>query len=173
MPPFRSRRGRNAASRWLPLIVFLACSALAADPSATPEKKGKQHTSLTNIPLPIGQEAKGLVLPDIDPEGHLRSRFEAGTAKRVDSEHLELRDMKLTTFTPQNTRDLFIEMPVGVLNLKTQQIASQARTTVTRSDFTISGDSMEFNTVDRGAKLVGNVKMVVTGPAKPEPPAAQ
>src|SRR5262245_66607932 len=38
-----------------------------AAPSASPAEQ-----SLTNIPLPIGHEAKGLVLPDFDGSGHLR-----------------------------------------------------------------------------------------------------
>jgi len=39
-------------------------------------------------PLPIGHEAKGLVLPDFDSEGHLRGKFEAGIAHRIDQEHI-------------------------------------------------------------------------------------
>lgn len=172
MLPFRSRRGRNAASRWLSLLFFVSCSGLSAEPSATPEKKERRN-SLANMPLPIGQEAKGLVLPELDPEGRLRSRFEAGVAKRVDAEHLQLRDLRLTTFTSENTPDLLVEMPLAVLNLQTQMIASEARTTVRRSDFIISGDTMQFDAPTRRAKLVGNVKMVLTRQAAAARPAAQ
>ena len=31
--------------------------------------------SLTNIPLPIGHEAKGLVLPDFDGDGRLKGKI--------------------------------------------------------------------------------------------------
>ena len=62
-----------------------------AAPSASP---GEQ--SLTNIPLPIGHEAKGLVLPDFDAEGHLRGKFEAGTAHRIDQEHVGFEQLKIT-----------------------------------------------------------------------------
>lgn len=167
MPPFRSSRARDAAFVAL-LTVLISCRfALAVEPSASPEKKERTRASLTSIPLPIGQEAKGLVLPDFDPDGHLRARFEAGTARRTDTEHVEFKDLRMTTFTPQNTRELLIEMPLSTLNLDTQVIASQARTTVTRSDFTVSGDAIEFDTRGRKWTLVGNVKMVITDQSQP------
>src|ERR1035437_6070076 len=40
--------------------------------------------NLTDIPLPIGHEARGLVLPDFDADGRLRGKFVAGSARRLD-----------------------------------------------------------------------------------------
>src|SRR5206468_3135088 len=91
--------------------------------------------SLTNIPLPIGHEAKGLVLPDFDAEGHLRGRFEAGTARRIDQEHVGFQHLKITTYTPENHTDLQIDMHTSVLDLKTRILSSQERTTIQRADF--------------------------------------
>src|ERR1700749_4170135 len=82
------------------LSVVLGVSSLAPYASAQSKShKGKPHAkpgpnsspdeqSLTNIPLPVGHEAKGLVLPDFDADGHLRGKFEAGTARRLDQEHV-------------------------------------------------------------------------------------
>src|SRR5213592_698136 len=118
--------------------------------------------SLTNIPLPIGHEAKGLVLPDFDGEGHLRGRFEAGTAHRIDQEHIGFQHLKITTYTPENQADLQIDMHTSVLDLKTRVLSSQERTTIQRADFNIAGDSMYFDTNTRTGRLIGNVKMVIT-----------
>ena len=112
-----------------------------AAPSASP---GEQ--SLTNIPLPIGHEAKGLVLPDFDGEGHLRGKFEAGTAQRIDQEHIGFQQLKITTYTPEDQPDLRIDMSTSVLDLKTRILSSKARTTIQRADFNIAGDSVEFDT---------------------------
>ena len=128
-----------------------------AGPNASP---GEQ--SLTNIPLPIGHEAKGLVLPDFDGEGHLRGKFEAGTAHRIDEEHVGFEQLKITTFTPEDQQDLRIDMSTSVLNLKTRILSSKTRTTIQRADFNIAGDSVEFDTNNRTGRLVGNVKMVIT-----------
>jgi hypothetical protein len=130
---------------------------LSATPSASP---GEQ--SLTNIPLPIGHEAKGLVLPDFDLEGHLRGRFEAASAKRLDEEHIGFHSLKIITYTPENKSDLTVELSEAVLNLKTRILSSKERTIIKRADFDIAGDSVEFDTNTHTGKLVGNVKMVIT-----------
>src|SRR6516162_11844459 len=110
MLPFRN--GRSANWGFVGLSILLMSLALfndaaiaakpkakkqkilSATPSATP---GEQ--SLTNIPLPIGHEAKGLVLPDFDVDGHLRGKFEAGTAHRIDEGHIGFAQLKITTYT--------------------------------------------------------------------------
>jgi len=126
-------------------------------PSASP---GEQ--SLTNIPLPIGHEAKGLVLPDFDADGHLRGKFEAGTAHRIDQEHVGFEHLKITTYTPEDQQDLKIDMRTSVLDLKTRVLSSKERTTIQRADFNIAGDSVEFDTNSKTGRLIGNVKMVIT-----------
>jgi len=158
---------------WL-LSVVLGVSSLA--PYASAQSKGRKgkprakaaptsspgEQSLTNIPLPIGHEAKGLVLPDFDGDGHLRGKFEAGTAHRIDQEHIGFEHLKITTYTPEDQTDLRIDMSTSVLDLKTRILSSNARTTIQRADFNIAGDSVEFDTNSRTGRLIGNVKMVIT-----------
>ena len=129
----------------------------AATSSASP---GEQ--SLTNIPLPVGHEAKGLVLPDFDTAGRLRGKFAAKTARRIDEEHVGFQDLEIMTYTPENRPDLTIDMHTSVLNLKTRVLSSPERTTIKRADFNITGDAVQFDTNTRTGHLVGNVKMVIT-----------
>jgi hypothetical protein len=161
-----------------PYLCFAVCLLsilLAIEPAFAAKPKGKKEKplsptpsaspgeqSLTNIPLPVGHEAKGLVLPDFDLEGHLRGRFEAMSAKRLDEEHIGFHSLKITTFTPENKTDLTIDLSESVLNLKTRVLSSKERTTIQRADFNIAGDSVEFDTNTHTGKLVGNVKMVIT-----------
>jgi hypothetical protein len=139
-----------------------------ASPGVSP---GEQ--SLTNIPLPIGHEAKGLVLPDFDGDGHLRGKFEAGTARRIDHEHISFEHLKITTYSPEDQPDLRIDMSTSVLDLNTRILSSKDRTTIQRADFNIAGDSVQFDTNSKTGRLVGNVKMVITDKsqltAKPSP----
>jgi hypothetical protein len=158
---------------WL-LSVALGVSSLAPHMSAQSKgRKGKAvakatptsspgEQSLTNIPLPIGHEAKGLVLPDFDSDGHLRGKFEAGTAHRIDQEHVGFAQLKIITYTPEDQQDLRIDMSTSVLDLKTRILSSKARTTIQRADFNIAGDSVEFDTNSKTGRLIGNVKMVIT-----------
>jgi hypothetical protein len=174
MLPFRSGRSGNWGFALCLLSILLltgpfAIDAIAAKPKGKKEKKPLSATptpsvgeNLTNIPLPIGHVAKGLILPDFDTDGHLRGKFEAESAKRIDQEHIGFHSLKITTFTPENKADLTIELSDSVLNLKTRILSSKERTFIKRADFDIAGDSVEFDTNTHTGKLVGNVKMVIT-----------
>ena len=172
MPPFRDGRSGNWGFVW-GLLILLATTAIHPAVAAKPKGKKQKLLSttpsvspgeqnLTNIPLPVGHEAKGLVLPDFDTDGRLRGRFEAASAKRLDEEHIGFHTLKITTFTPENKPDLTIDLSEAMLNLKTRILSSKERTTIQRADFNISGDSVEFDTNTRTGRLLGNVKMVIT-----------
>ncbi|MEY2540977.1 MAG: hypothetical protein QOI22_579 [Verrucomicrobiota bacterium] len=150
------------------LLSILSIPALAKDrkqraPAPSPSETPGGGQSLTNIPLTTGHEAKGLVLPDFDLDGRLRGRFEASSARRIDDDHIGFHGLKIITYTPEKTPDLVIEISDSVLDLKTRILSSKQRTTIKRADFNIAGDSVEFDTNTRAGKLMGNVKMVITG----------
>src|SRR5437667_2241860 len=171
------RSGRCASRGWLDwsLSILLPVLISAAQVSAQSQGHKKKPARATgsssrspgeespaNIPLPIRQEAKGLVLPDFDGEGHLRGRFEAGMARRIDEGHVGFEHLKITTYTPENQPDLQIDMHTSVLDLKTRILSSQERTTIQRADFNIVGESFQFDPDTRTGRLIGNVKMVIT-----------
>jgi hypothetical protein len=164
---------RMVLSFWLSLVlmcVVIAAPQVSGQSKSRKKKAGasaatggtSREQSLTNIPLPIGHEAKGLVLPDFDTEGRLKGRFEAGTAHRIDEGHIGFQHLKITTYTPESQPDLRIDMLTSVLDLKTRILSSQERTTIQRSDFNIAGDSVQFDTNSKTGRLIGNVKMVIT-----------
>jgi hypothetical protein len=176
-PPYRDVCGRTAI--WTFAIVFAVCSLSAetghpgkkgkgrgkrkgAVPTATtsPGEGGEQ--SLTNIPLPIGHDAKGLVLPDFDLNGRLRGKFVAGSARRIDQDHITFQDLKITTYTETNQVDIEIQMQTSTFDLTTRILSSQDQTTVHRADFNVVGDTATFDTNARTSRIVGNVKMVIT-----------
>ncbi len=180
MRPFPSRRasGWSTAVTFLALF-FLALSGLSPSSAAETGKRGKGgrgkkkqkagqisaspgEQNLANIPLPVGHEAKGLVLPDFDLQGHLRGKFVAGVARRIDQDHIGFDDLKITTFTDQNAVDLQIDMQTSVLDLKTRILSSPERTTIRRTDFNIVGDSAVFDTNTHTGRIIGNVKMVIS-----------
>ena len=169
MLPFHSGR----ALRVLFFIIIgantFACSALADQPKKAGRKKAARPDAAATapeagaqVPLPIGREAKGLVFPDIDENGHLRGRFVAGTARRLDQDHMEFRDLKITTFTEDDQIDLEIAMAESVLDLNTRVLSSPHKTTIKRTDFEIIGDTARFDTAARQGTITGNVKMTIT-----------
>jgi hypothetical protein len=165
--------GRSAHWSWfvwlVPFVLVIAVPASHLFAESKGQKKKQPRAvrprgeqSLTNIPLPIGHEAKGLVLPDFDGEGHLRGKFEAGTARRIDQQHIGFQHLKITTYTPESQPDLQIDLQTSVLDLKTRVLSSHERTTIQRADFNIAGDSVQFDTNTKTGRLIGNVKMVIT-----------
>ncbi len=179
MLPFGNGRFGNWGLVVALLSILFLSIVLAIEPAIAAKPKGKKEKlltptptasageqSLTNIPLPVGHEAKGLVLPDFDLEGHLRGRFEAVSAKRLDEYHIGFHSLKIITYTPENQTDLTIELSESVLNLNTRILSSNERTVIKRADFNIAGDSVEFDTNTHTGKLVGNVKMVITSQSK-------
>src|SRR3954470_9436255 len=180
MLPSRSwHAGRCGAIASILLFVFFLGGAGLAQaqknrPAKNPRKVlGKAAVSaspadgsLTNIPLPVGHDARGLVLPDYDLEGHLRGRFVAGSARRLDEEQISFSDLKITTFTDDDKIDLEVNLPTAVFNLKTKILSSKEKGTVHRADFNIVGDSLDFDTDKRTGHMIGHVKMVITSTSK-------
>src|ERR1700747_3406697 len=125
MQPFPSgrvcKRTTVVACVIIPVLILAVCTGSAetagkgkgkrkgALPTAS-ASPGEGEQSLTNIPLPIGHEAKGLTLPDFDKNGRLRGKFTAGSAKRIDQDHIDFNDLKITTYTEDNQVDLQIDM---------------------------------------------------------------
>jgi hypothetical protein len=187
MLPFRSgRAGIISAASAFSLLIFLACAVVAAEKkapksetksptpeaSAAPKKKSrpKPEEGIKDVPITSGHDAKGLVLPDFDLQGRLRGKLQAGVTRRLDDQNIEFLGVKFTTFVPETeTPDLEISMDKSVFNLKTQVLTSSVRSTVKRTDFEVTGDTMKFEMLTRQGTLEGNVKMVVRGkPRTPE-----
>jgi hypothetical protein len=182
MLPFLNGRARRALVFSLLGASFLVASAdFAQEAKKHDKKKAKEshgaeqsasqspESNGAPVPLPIGHEAKGLVLPDIDGNGHLRGRFVAGTARRVDQDHMQFRELNITTYTVDNKVDLQIAMADSVLDLNTHVLTSPQRTTIKRADFEIVGDTARFDTSARHGTVTGNVKMVITDQSKLRP----
>ena len=183
MQPFRRRRIRRCAAvigrAMILLLAVVVCSSAAEKPSKGGKRgKGKKNQptptasastspaegeqNLTNIPLPIGHVAKGLTLPDFDSEGRLRGKFIAGSAKRIDQDHIDFNDLKITTYTQDNQVDMQIDMHTSTFDLTTKILSSKERTYVSRHDFNVVGDSAIFDTNARTSRMIGNIKMVIT-----------
>jgi hypothetical protein len=181
MLPFRSGRARRVLFFGLIGASFLIATADFAqqskkhggkknkDREAAAESATPSPGANTQVPLPIGHEAKGLVFPDIDENGHLRGRFVAGTARRLDQDHMQFRELNITTYTDDNQIDLQIAMADSVLDLNTRVLSSPQKTTIKRADFEIVGDTARFDTAARQGTITGNVKMVITDQSKLRP----
>ena len=166
MLPSRSARWAQSARLSFVLLLVTGCVVFAggkhrkAAPTPTPSGS-EEDIGLKNIPLTVGHEAKGLVLPNYDLQGHLLGRFEAETAARIDENHVRFKDLKMQTYDQQQKPDFNIDMTAATLNLDTRVIESNQRTTLRRADFQIAGDTMSFSTMTHKGTMKGNVHMTI------------
>jgi hypothetical protein len=173
------RSGRFLRSVRLSFVLLLAgsCLVVAGDGKhrkATPTPDAsKEELGLKNIPLTVGHEAKGLVLPNYDLQGHLLGRFEASTAARIDENHVRFTNLKMVTYDQHEKPDFKVDMTDATLNLETRVIESKQRTMIKRADFEIAGDTMQFNTLTHQGTMTGKVRMTIFNQKEIAGPAAK
>ena len=170
MPLFRSGRFFHSARLGFLFLLTCSCVVFAGERRhrTKPPQASEKELGLKNIPLTIGHEAKGLVLPNYDLKGHLLGRFEAAVASRLDEQHVRFTNLKMISFDEHDKPDFNIDMTEAVLNLDTRVINSNQRTKIKRADFEIAGDTVIFNTVTHQGTLTGNVHMTIFNQAELE-----
>jgi len=144
-------------------------SAQGAKPKKADEKKasdelkedGEKQPSKLVIPLPKGQDSKGVTIPYTDGSGKKTMVFKIGIGTRIDEEHVKMKDLLIETFDEAGTQEMTITLPNSLLDMTTRTITGDESVTVSRSDFQITGKNMEFNTESRKGWIKGDVKMII------------
>lgn len=141
------------------------------EPESTPAKAPTDGTAAAtpapdeqkkmSIPIPPDHPSRGLKIPYYDTKGNLQMVFNIGLGERKDADHIEMTDTQVETYNEEGETDMTVQLPVSMLDVNTRVITSQTKTTITRDDFKITGDAVEFDTNLRTGKLVGNVHMTI------------
>ena len=142
--------------------------ATATPPPPAPRGKGKNSKPPKvakpkefAFPLPTGESANTFKLPQMGMAGELLSQLMSAKITRLDNEHVEMHETKIDLYHPDGKEDFHVVLPDSIFNLKTQIIASDHPVTVRTDDFELTGERMQFNTVDRTGELQGHVHMVI------------
>jgi hypothetical protein len=138
-------------------------------PSAAPDKplkagkKGKTPKVRTAkefpFPLPIHEDANDAKIPELNELGNILSVINASKMTRIDNEHVLMQGVKYDLNKPDGKQDFHITLPTSIFDLKTHIITSNDPVTVKTDDFELTGERMEFDTVNRTGKLLGRVTM--------------
>jgi Lipopolysaccharide-assembly, LptC-related len=114
------------------------------------------------LPIPIGHDVKGLRVPFRDDEGKMEFRMDVEWARRLDEQNVEMRSSVIQTYDQEtNKPSAKVELKTSVMNMDTNIIVSHEPVVVSREDFRLTGDSMEFNTKTREGRVVGNVRLII------------
>lgn len=129
--------------------------------TATPTPTGTKGDGSIPLPLPIGKPGVNIRIPDMDSTGKLLSLLMAQKATPLDNDRIKMEGMHMDFNKPDGKQDFHIVMPASIFNQKTHLITSDEPVTVRTQDFELTGEKMEFNTVEREGKLIGNVRMII------------
>jgi hypothetical protein len=139
------------------------------------DKPEEKKDGKLNLPLVPGHPSTGLKIPYTDGKGKLQMIYYIGVATRLNGDKVEMKDTKVETYNDEGEVEMTVDLPVSELDLNTRIVTSNTETTIKREDFTITGDSVKFNTLTKEASLVGHVHMIVydlNDEAATPPPAA-
>jgi hypothetical protein len=115
-----------------------------------------------DLPVPIGHEVKGLRVPLRTSEGKMDLQFDMESATRLDDQNVEMHTASIQTFDQQSSKpDVKINLKKSVMNMETNVITSQDPILVTRSDFQLTADGMEFNSKTRQGKVFRNIRLLI------------
>ncbi len=155
-------------------------AAKAAGPKAEKDKDGKddkgKETGKMDIPVSKDHDAKGLKIPYFDGEGKKQMIFTIGVASRIDDEHIGMTETDVETFDENGDHEMSIDLPKSELNVNTSVITAKKHVEIKREDFSITGETLEFNMKTKKGTLGGGVKMLIYNldnevSEKPEPQA--
>lgn len=115
-----------------------------------------------DLPVPIGHEVKGLRVPLRTSEGKMDLQFDMESATRLDDQNVEMHIASIQTFDQQSSKpDVRINLKKSVMNMETNVITSQDPILVTRSDFRLTADGMEFNSKTHQGKVFRNIRLLI------------
>ena len=114
------------------------------------------------LPIPKDHDSKGLKIPYFGDDGKtLQMTFAIGVARRLDDNRVKMTDLEVETFDEAGQREMLVALPSSTLDLTTRVISTKEGVTIKRSDFEITGDTMEFNTKTKHGQLAGRVRMLI------------
>jgi hypothetical protein len=139
------------------LATLLVCAGLGGDLFG-----GSPNDRKISLPVPIGHDVKGLRVPVRNDEGKMEFRMDVDWAKRLDEQNVQMRSSVIQTYDQDTYKpSAKIELRTSVLNMDTNIIISHDPVIVSREDFRLTGDAMEFNTKTRQGRVIGNVRLII------------
>jgi hypothetical protein len=149
---------------WSEFSRILVLAAMLASLQA---EEASSEPADFDLPVPVGMPVNGIKVPQYSEDGRRLMLFEAAIAKKVDEKRVEMESLKLEALDGEG-RKIFVELPQAVFNLDSRILTGDNSAKISREDFEITGDSIEFNTKTRFGTLRGNVKMVISTEGNPK-----
>ncbi len=110
--------------------------------------------------FPIGSVFTGVSIPSYERD-RLKSVLTSKTVTRVDEKYLDLHQLIIFVYNSEGQPETTISMDDAAYDLVEGVLTSKTPSTIEQPRFTMTGDTMTFQTDSQIAKLTGNVRLVV------------
>jgi len=152
-------------------FFFLFAFFSSAEPAATLDTKkipaasskeklsskvAEKKTDEIDLPAPVGEEMKGIIIPQYDADGKLKMKLSCETARKTDEHNVAIHGLKVEFFEKEG-HDVTVTVPDSTFNLATTVLSTEMTTTIKREDFSMVGDSATFDTTKRFGTMKGHV----------------
>ncbi len=132
----------------------------AAQDTAAAVVKGALPAELT-ANFPIGREFLGVSIPSYTNDT-LKSVMTADSVVRVDEQYLDLVNLVVLVYNAKGEPETTISMDEASYDLVIGELASKTPSRIEQPRFIMTGDKMTFQSGSQIARLIGNVKLVVS-----------
>ncbi len=125
-------------------------------------ESGKGDNGLESIGslIPEGVKKVNVKIPGFD-QGRPSSLVTADTMTRVNPNELYAEGVVIHLYGKEPKSNMRVDMKTATYHLDTKILVSDDRSKVTRSDFTVEGDHVVYDTTTSKGTMKGNVHMVI------------
>jgi lipopolysaccharide export system protein LptC len=89
-------------------------------------------------------------------------RMDVEWARRLDENNVQMRSSIIQTYDEETHKpSAKVELKTSLMNMDTNVIVSHDPVVVSREDFRLTGDAMEFNTKTRQGRVIGGVRLII------------
>ena len=157
------------------LLVALSCFAQedkkpsADEKSAKGKSKGKAEEVAAETTggmgalgslIPQGVRNKNVQIPGFK-DGRPSTMITAKAVTRQSDSELFAEDMIIKLFGDEEKDNVRVDLNTAIYEMNTKVLRSNERSRVSRSDFHIEGDTLEFDTTTSQGRMKGRVRMVI------------
>ncbi len=112
--------------------------------------------------IPEGKRNLKVRIPGFEATGRLSSMVNAAAMTRVNGQEMFSENMKIELFSKDGPKEnMRIDLLTSTYHMDNKLLTSNERSRVSRSDFQMEGDSMEYDTVNSQGRMTGHVEVII------------
>ena len=163
--------------RALELLPILLAGLVALYPAANHAADGKNSKGKDQQPakagdassdaidsmckmIPEGRRNLKVHYPGFD-KGRPSSLVTAAAMTRVNPQEMFAEKLRIDLYGKEEKDNMRVDLKTGTYHMDTKLLTSNEHSRVSRADFKIDGDAMEFDMGSSQGKMIGNVRMVI------------